>query len=54
MNLENQNLEWRLCEAYFSILEMSITPEVSIDQLVKKFKFLEKKYKNITKKFNRL
>ena len=35
MNLENQNLEWRLCEAYFSILEMGITPEVSIDQLCK-------------------
>ena len=35
MNLENQNLEWRLCEAYFSILEMSMTPEVNIDQLCK-------------------
>ncbi len=33
MNLENQNLEWRLCESYFSILEMSMTPEVSLDQL---------------------
>ena len=35
MNLENQNLEWRLCEAYFSILEKSMTSEVSLDELCK-------------------
>ena len=33
MKLDNQNLEWELCEAYFSILEMSMTSEVSLDQL---------------------
>ena len=33
MNLENQNLEWKLCEAYFLILETSISSEVSFDQL---------------------
>ena len=33
MDLENQNLEWKLCEAYFSILEMSMVSEISIDQL---------------------
>ena len=33
MNLDNQNLEWKLCEAYFSILEMSKTTEVSLDLL---------------------
>ena len=33
MSLDNQNLEVKLCEAYFSILEMSMTSEVSLDQL---------------------
>ena len=33
MNLDNKNLEWKLCEAYFSILEMSMTTEVSLDLL---------------------
>ncbi len=33
MSLDNQNLEMKLCEAYFSILEMSMTSEVSLDQL---------------------
>ena len=33
MDLDNQNLEWKLCEAYFSILEMSMISEISIDQL---------------------
>ena len=32
MNL-NKNLEWELCEAYFSILEMSMTIEISLDKL---------------------
>ena len=32
MNL-NKNLEWELCEAYFSILEMSMTTEISLDKL---------------------
>ena len=33
MKLDNQNLEWELCEAYFSILEMSMTSEISLDRL---------------------
>ena len=33
MNLDNQNLEWKLCEAYFSVLEMSMTSDISLDQL---------------------
>ena len=33
MNLDNQNLEWKLCEAYFSILENSISSNISIDNL---------------------
>ena len=33
MDIDNQNLEWKLCKAYFSILEMSMISEISIDQL---------------------
>ena len=33
MNLDNQNLEWKLCEAYFSILENSMSSDISIDKL---------------------
>ena len=33
MNLDNQNLEWKICEAYFSILEKSMISEVTLDQL---------------------
>ena len=33
MNMDNQNLVWELCETYFSILEISMTSEVSLDQL---------------------
>ena len=32
MNL-NKNLDWELCEAYFSILEMSTTSEINLDKL---------------------
>ena len=35
MNLNNENLEWKLCEAYFSILETSTTSDVSLDELCK-------------------
>ena len=35
MNLDNENLKWKLCEAYFSILEKSIRSEVSLDELCK-------------------
>ena len=33
MNLNNENLEWKLCEAYFSILETSMTTEISLEEL---------------------
>ena len=33
MNLDSQNLEWKLCEAYFSILKNEMTSEISLDQL---------------------
>ena len=33
MNLDNENIEWKLCEAYFSIIETSISSEVSLDEL---------------------
>ena len=33
MNLDNENLEWKLCEAYFSILETTNISEVSLDEL---------------------
>ena len=33
MNLDNQNLAWKLCEAYFSILKKGMTSEISLDQL---------------------
>ena len=33
MNLDNENLEWKLCDAYFSILEISMSLDVSIDKL---------------------
>ena len=35
MNLDNEDLKWKLCEAYFSILEKSMTSEVSFDELCK-------------------
>ena len=33
MNKDNNNLEWKLCEAYFSILEKNMTSQVNLDQL---------------------
>ena len=33
MNIDNQNIEWKLCEAYFSILEISMSSNISIDKL---------------------
>ena len=35
MNLDNENLKWKLCEAYFSIIEKSMTSKVSLDELCK-------------------
>ena len=33
MNLDSKNLEWKLCESYFSILKKGMTSEISLDQL---------------------
>ena len=33
MNIVNQNLKWKLCRAYFSIIEKTLILEVSLDQL---------------------
>ena len=33
MNLDNQNLEWKLCEDYFSILEIGMSSNINIDKL---------------------
>ena len=35
MNTDNNNLEWKLCEAYFTILEKNLTPQVNLYQLSK-------------------
>ena len=47
MDLDKQNLEWKLCEAYFSILEMNMISEVSLDQLSKVSKISVKEVKKI-------
>ena len=47
MNLDNQNLEWKLCEAYFSILEISMTSEVSLDKLCKEAKISKEEAEKI-------
>ena len=47
MNLDNQNLEWKLCEAYFSILKISMTSEISIDQLCTEAKISRKELEKI-------
>ena len=47
MDLDKQNLEWKLCEAYFSILEMNMISEVSLDQLSKVSKISIKEVKKI-------
>ena len=33
MNLDYEDLEWKLCEAYFSILDKNMTSQVSLEQL---------------------
>lgn len=47
MNLDNQNLEWKLCEAYFSILEISMSSDISIDKLCKEAKLSKEKVEKI-------
>ena len=33
MNLDYEDIKWKLCEAYFSILETSTSSEISLDEL---------------------
>ena len=47
MNLDNENLEWKLCEAYFSILEISMSSDISIDKLCIEAKFSEEEVEKI-------
>ena len=47
MNLDNQNLEWELCEAYFSILEISMSSDISIDKLCIKAKLSKEEVEKI-------
>ncbi len=50
MNLDNQNFEWKLCEAYFSFLEISMVSEVTLDQLCKSAKISRKDAEKIVPK----
>ena len=47
MNLDNENLEWKLCEAYFSILEISMLSDISIDKLCIKAKISKEEAEKI-------
>ena len=47
MNLDNQNLEWKLCEAYFSILEISMSSDISIEKLCKETKISKEEVEKI-------
>ena len=47
MNFDNQKLEWKLCEAYFSILDMSITTEIILDELCIKAKISRQEVERI-------
>ena len=47
MNLDNENLEWKLCEAYFSILDKNMTSLVSLDQLSVEAKISKDKVEKI-------
>ena len=47
MNLDHQNLEWKLCEAYFSILEISMSSDISIDKLCMKAKLSKEEVEKI-------
>ncbi len=47
MNLDIQNLEWKLCEAYFSILEISMSSDISIDKLCIEAKLSKKEVEKI-------
>ena len=47
MHLDNENLEWKLCEAYFSILDRNMNSKVSLDQLSLEAKISKDKVKKI-------
>lgn len=50
MNLNDQNLEWKLCEAYFSILEKKITSQVSFEELAMAAKISKEQVEKIVPK----
>ena len=50
MNLDDQNLEWKLCEAYFSILEKNITSQVSFEELAMAAKISKEQVETIVPK----
>ena len=50
MNLDDQNLEWKLCEAYFSILEKNITSQVSFEELAMAAKIPKEQVETIVPK----
>ena len=50
MNKDNENLVWKLCETYFSILEIEMTPEISLDQLCLGTKISKEEAKKIVPK----
>ncbi len=50
MNLDDQNLEWKLCEAYFSILEKNIISQVSFEELAMAAKISKEQVETIVPK----
>ena len=50
MNMDNQNLVSELCDTYFSILEITMTSEVSLDQLSSASKIPSKTIEKIVPK----
>ena len=50
MGLNSQNVEVKLCETYFSIIEVSETSEVSLDQLCEGAKISKKEAEKIVPK----
>lgn len=47
MKIDYQNLEWRLCKSYFSILEINMTSEISLDQLCNESKISKEEAEKI-------
>ena len=50
MNLGDKNLEWKLCEAYFSILEINMSSDISIDKLCTEAKIPKEEVETIIPK----